>query len=90
MPNIAKTLTFYTKYIRLSQTYAQLKIKVFQNEIKFENFNFNTFKGFLILTKLGKIRHIWPIRKIRQNIRQNRQIYELSLNFGKLQLATFE
>ena len=47
-----KILTFYTKYIRLSPAYAYRKVKVFQNEIKFENFNFNTFKGFLILTKL--------------------------------------
>ena len=53
-------------------------VKVFQNKIKFENFNFNTFKGFLILTKLGKIG---------KKFGKLGKICDLSLNFGKPQLS---
>ena len=33
---------------------SHLKVKVFQNEIKFKNLNFNTFKGFSILINKEK------------------------------------
>ena len=53
MPNLAKILIFYTKYLRLSSKCSQCRSKAFQNEIKILNLNFDTFKEFVIWKKLS-------------------------------------
>ena len=55
LPQLAKVFYCYTKYLKLSSNiYSKERYKTFQNEINFKNLNFEIFKGFLIVTELGK------------------------------------
>ena len=42
--NLAKMVSFYTKYLKLNSKCSQHRSKAFQNEIKFKNLNFDTFR----------------------------------------------
>ena len=55
LPNLAKMLSFCTKYLKLSSKRSQCRSKAFYNEIKFLNLNFDTFKECFILTDFGKL-----------------------------------
>ena len=57
LPNLAKSCTFYTKYLNLNSKCSLYRFKTFfiKKKIKFkQNLNFDTFKELLILTNLGK------------------------------------
>ena len=47
--------SFYIKHLKMSWKYSQCRFKSYHNEIKFENLNFDIFKGVLLLTELGKL-----------------------------------
>ena len=56
LPNLAKSCTFYTKYLNLNSKCSLYRFKTFKKKpTKFkQNLNFDTFKELLILTNLGK------------------------------------
>ena len=51
----AKMFRFYTKYLKLSSKCSPYRFKAFQNEIRYKILNFDTFKGFIILTEFNKL-----------------------------------
>ena len=70
---------FYTKYLNLSSKCSKFRFKTFKKEMKFLNVNFDIFKGLLILTEFSKLG---------RQIRQIRQICQLSLSFKITQLLS--
>ena len=55
LANLAKMFSFCIKYLTLNSKFSKYRFKVFPNETKFQNLNFDIFKGFLILTEFENL-----------------------------------